>query len=662
MIKRDVMTIERAYSVLNVKGIEEKSDHYVVTGVATTPTADRAYDEVMPLGAQYKLPLPMLFHHESKKPIGNVVKATPAKKGIPVEIHIPKVAEAGALKDRIDEAVQSIKYKLVVGLSIGFKALEYEYLDTGGIRFNKWEWLELSLVTIPMNAEGVLTLSAVKAIDSRQLAASGRMLKGSTSPGVSGSKTSNANGGMKMDIKVKLAELEADFTAQTTIMKGVVAKAEADGRDITSLDENEQEEYDAARALKKSLEVAIDRTRDLLDSSATAKPISGKSARDASQARAGRIEVKSNLPKGTAFTRYAMALMASKGNIMQAAEIAKAHWHDSTPEVETVLRTAIAAGNTTDSTWAAPLVEYNTMTGEFIELLRPATIIGRIPGLRRVPFNISMPRQTSGASAGWVGEGKAVGLSKGAFDTVTLRFAKAAGLVVMTDELVRFSNPAAEGLVRTDLIGAMAAFLDRQFVDPVVAEVSNVSPASITYGVAPVEASGTDIDALNADFEQMFQAYLTANLSLSDAIILMTEQQAMKIGMMKNTLGQREFPNLKASGGEMFGLPVITSESAVATEDPASPQSYEAGGLIILAKASEIMLADDGQVFLDSSREASVQMDSGPDEPTTNSTVLVSLWQRGLVGLKAERVINWKKRRDAAVQYITGAAYTSVTA
>ncbi|QDO99089.1 phage major capsid protein [Ferrovibrio terrae] len=373
-----------------------------------------------------------------------------------------------------------------------------------------------------------------------------------------------------------------------------------------------------------------------------------------------KIMTYSYLPKGTAFTRYAMALAAAKGDLMQAAALAK-RWDASTPEVGNVLKSAISAGTTTDATWAAPLVEYNTMSGEFIELLRPMTIIGRIPGLRTVPFNISVPRQSAGVSMAWVGEGRAAPFGAMDLDTVALRWAKAAGIVALTKELALFSSPAAEALVRSDLLAAMAQFVDRQFVDPVVAEVSNVSPASITHGVTPRRASGTTANHARADLEFLFAQFLAANLTLAGAVLIMTEEQAIRFSMMR-TGGSYDFPGISAAGGVMFGLPVITSESAVATEDPASPQSYEAGGLIILAKASEIMIADDGQVFLDSSGVAALQMDSEPDEPTTNSTVLVSLWQRGLIGLKAERVINWKKRRSAAVQYITGAAYTSVTA
>lgn len=368
------------------------------------------------------------------------------------------------------------------------------------------------------------------------------------------------------------------------------------------------------------------------------------------------------LPKGTAFTRYAMALAVAKGDLMQAAAFAE-QWDGSTPEVGRVLKTAVAAGTTTDATWAAPLVEYQVMASEFIELLMPQTIIGRIPGIRPVPFNISMSKQATAGNVGWVGEGRAAPLGSLAFDNnMTLRWAKAAGIVVLTKELARFSSPAAEAVVRSDLLGAMTKFLDRQFVDPVVAEVSNISPASITYGVTPRVASGPDLAAWEEDFDHMLQAYLAANLSLAGAVLLMTELQAMRFAQMKTTAGAVAYPDIGANGGSMWGIPVVASENVIATEDPASPQAYEAGGLIILAKASEIMLADDGQTFLDSSGEASLQMDDDPAEPTADTTVLVSLWQRGLVGLKAERVINWKKRHASAVQYITGAAYTPVAA
>ena len=339
--------------------------------------------------------------------------------------------------------------------------------------------------------------------------------------------------------------------------------------------------------------------------------------------------VKPDLPPGTAFTRYAMALAASKGNRWEAIEIAK-KWKDQTPEVSLVLehdipvmmRTAVSEGTTTASTWAAPLIAYNIMASEFINYLRPATIIGNIPGLRRVPFNIQMPRATAGTSVGWVGESAPKPVSSMAFDTVTLRWAKAAGIVVLTDELVRFSNPSAEAVVRADLVAAMAQFLDRQFVDPAVAAVTNVSPASITNGVTPVTPTGTTAAAFRADIKTLFATFLAANLSTTGGVWIMTQSQALSLAIMQNSLGQQVFPTMTSAntGGTLLGYPVVASENI-----PSTTGSPTEGYPIIFAIAPEILLADDGQVIIDASNQASVQMDTAPDSPPTSSTSLVSL-------------------------------------
>jgi HK97 family phage prohead protease len=181
--------LKRAYSLLEVKEITEAGDHYVIKGTATTPTPDRYMDEVDPLGAQFAESIPLLWQHRSDKPVGRTELGKPTKKGIPYTSLIPKVSEPGALRDRIEEAVQSIRYRLVAAVSIGFRVVDnaIEYMGNGGMRFLKFEILELSLVTIPANAEA--TIDSIKSIDTAMRAASGnsqkRVVKLIT-PGVSG--------------------------------------------------------------------------------------------------------------------------------------------------------------------------------------------------------------------------------------------------------------------------------------------------------------------------------------------------------------------------------------------------------------------------------------------------------------------------------------------
>lgn len=165
--------MDRAYSAIDVKELTEDDGKVYIDGMASTPTPDRMNDIVDPMGAKFETPMPLLWQHDHRKPIGHVTFAKANKNGIPFKAEIPKIMETGALKDRVDEAIQSLKYKLVAAVSIGFNPIDgdYEFLDNGGIQFNSWEWIELSLVTIPANPEARISLA--KSIDREILSASG---------------------------------------------------------------------------------------------------------------------------------------------------------------------------------------------------------------------------------------------------------------------------------------------------------------------------------------------------------------------------------------------------------------------------------------------------------------------------------------------------------
>jgi len=657
------MELSRAYSILEIKSVSE--DKRTISGVATTPTPDRLGDVVEPLGVSFKNPVPLLWQHNASQPVGFTKFGKPTKDGVTFEASILKIDEPGNLKDRLDEAWQSVKLGLVRAVSIGFRALEYAFMDGGGIRFVKSELMELSLVTIPANADA--TINQVRSVDAALRAASGLPEPARpTPPGASGTNQTQVKRATKVPtISEQIASFTATREQKSVRMDQLMNEAGERGE---TLSVSEAEEYDGLRDEIKKLDEHLARLREREQLNIrSAAPAGGEDPQAASRARAGighnsgpmgagsvPATVRApQLPKGIGFARYTMALAIAKGNIMHAVEIAKANdrWRHETPDVEMVLRAAVAAGTTTDTTWAGPLVQYQNLASEFVEYLRPLTIIGRIPGLRRVPFKVKIPRQTGGSTVNWVGEGKVKPVSSLAFDSITLDFAKIAGIVPLTEELVRFSSPSAEGLVRDDLAKAIVQFMDSEFVDPTNA-ATDVSPASVTYGVTPVTPTGTTAAALRADVKTLIASFLDSNLSPAGAVWVMTQQTALSISLMTNSLGQPEFPGITMNGGTFVGLPVVTSENI-----PAAGGSPTDGFPIILMKTDEILLADDGQVTIDASREASLQMDTAPDSPPTASTTLVSLWQHNMVAIKAERFINWKVRRTDAVGYIQGARY-----
>lgn len=647
--------MNRAYAILDIKAMSD--DDRVIEGIASTPSADRMGDIVEPMGAKFALPMPLLWQHDSRQPIGHVEFAKPTAKGIPFKARLASTDEPGALKERLDEAWQSIKLGLVRAVSIGFRSLEHSYMEGGGVKFHSWEWLELSAVTIPANADA--TITSIKSIDHELRACLGEVqpdVEGSAerpnTPAVVGKSTqpTKVKAMSKMTIGEQIAAYENTRRAKQARMDELQDAVIAEGRTKSA---GEREEYDTLREEIGGIDAELKDLRDR-ETSMVARAVVVDNATTAKEGSAlrtayGSVTLRQRPEKGIAFTRLLGAKYLAMQHHCAPWDIAK-RWTD-TPEVEAILRAAVAAGNTTNSTFAESLVELQNISGEFIDMLRAKEVISRLTGIDRVPFNTKIPRGTGDPTAYWVGEGDVKPLSSAAFDSIELTFAKVAGIVPMTQELMMFSNPSAEVKVRDGLLAAVAYLTDRDFLDPTKTASTGISPASVTNGVTGVAATGTTADAFRADFANMLSEFAEANEDPSGVVIVMTPQQALKLGLMRNTLGNREFPDINMNGGFIEGFPVLTTTNIAATGG--SPTD---GYPIVAVNAPNIAMAEGG-IEVDISREASLQMTDSPDSPETASTVMVSLWQRNLVAIKAERFITWKKKRDTSVQLITHAKY-----
>lgn len=661
--------INRVYSTMVVKAVDE--DKREITGIASTPGTDRMGDIVEPGGAEFTLPIPLLWQHDHSQPIGNVVAARVTDKGIEIRATLVKPTDdmPSQLIARLSEAWLSIKTGLVRGLSIGFSPLEYSFMEDG-IRFLKWNWHELSAVTVPANAEASIT--SIKSLDTAARASSGSKArsgvepaeKSAPPPGVSGTPKQPASGGVSyarkkgkdsMNIAEQIEAAKAKLSALQKSMEDLM-KAAADAG--TTLDAAQSEEFDGHEAEVASVTAHLKRLESMQKTAvATARPVVGTSDEGAAASRGGPVSVKNTqkLEKGIAFARAAKCLALGHLEHRDAIQIAKSLFGENEAIVKAtqmlVTKAAVPAATTTDTTWAGALVGDETnVFADFVEFLRPMTILGRfgqagVPALRRVPFRVPLIGQTTGGAGYWVGEGQAKPLTKFDFNRTTLEPLKVANIAVATMEVIRDSSPSADVIIRDQLAAALRERLDIDFIDPAKAAVSGVSPASILNGVTGIVSSGTDADAVRADIKALFSAFIAANNAPTSGVWVMPATTALALSLMQNPLGQSEFPGISMTGGTLFGLPVIVSEY-VPTDS--------SGAIVALVNASDIYLGDEGGIDLSMSTEASLQMDNAPDNPTTASTVMVSLWQRNLVGFRAERAINWARRRPAAVAYLTG--------
>lgn len=651
------MTI-RAFSTLKVKSLDE--DQRVIRGIASTPSPDRMDDIVEPKGATFALPLPFLWQHDQRQPIGHVTKAAVTADGIEVEVQLAKVDEPGKLKDRLEEAWQSIKAGLVRGMSIGFRPLESADIEgSWGRRFTKWEWFELSAVTIPANADA--SIVSVKSHAWKQGAASGHEPAAGarvTQPAGATAKPTHksaATGADKMTIREMIEAARAQLQHKSARMEQLVTKGAEAGETMAEV---EQTEFDGLDAECKSLQAQIKRLEAVEATKVEqAKPVNVQPAGGVVEVKRFEPVVKAPpLKDGLAVARFARYLGLAKGNVMLAEQMAKQNGREH-PQVVEMVKAAVAAGTTTHATWASPLVPAESGGfADFVEYLRPLTIVGKfgtagIPSLRRVPFRVGLVGQTSGGAAYWVGEGAAKPLTKFDFERKHLDPTKIASIAVATEELLRDSSPSADALIRDSLVEAARERMDKDFIDPTKAANGAISPASITNGVAPITASGTTADDLRSDIRAAMAQFFAARNAPTTGVWITDTITALGISLMRNALGtSQEFPGISVNGGTLEGLPVIVSDWV--TRD-------SSGGQLILVNAQDIYFADDGDFAVDLSREASLVMDSAPTMNSTTPTAaqMVSMWQTNSVAFRVERTLNWMKRRTQSVAVIDNTNY-----
>jgi len=587
--------MDRAYSLLTIKSIDAPTRR--IQGIASTPDVDRDGDVLDPAGVTFRNPVPLLLHHRQTEPIGTAF-LTVTPNGIAFDATLPIVDEAGPLRTRVDDVWQSVKAGVLSGASIGFRILAdgVKQLAPGRRHLTRTEICELSLVTIPSNANATIRLvkSLSSPLENRSMTAADH---------VANLETKRATiAGQMADVLTVAADADRTLTAdEAATHDGLSLSLKAVDADLARWKAQEQANIASAVAV-------------------VPRPMPGFA-----------VSVKSNLPAGTAFVRAACAKYVCKGDSRQAIEYAQARWKD-TPEVALYLKAAATAGTTTDPLWAGPLVQH-PVANDFIELLRPALFLDKIKGLKKVPFNTSMPAQTVGGQYGWVGEGAVKPVTSLGFGTVSLGMSKVAGIVVITKELAMLSNPDAERVVRNDMVKGIAQFINGQFIDPAVAAVAGVNPASVTNGAPTAPATADPL----ADIMGLIAYFVANDIAIDGLTFLLNPQNAFALSTKTNVDGSETFPGMTVNGGTFKGMQFIATDLA--------------GTNLIGLQPGNILYAQDGGVEIDVSQEASVAMDSAAP------TALVSLWQTNRIGIRAETFANWNKIHPNSVRYLTGAVY-----
>jgi len=650
--------LNRAYSLLEIKRVDE--DAREITGWATTPTADRMNDVVEPDGAKYTLPLPLLWQHNAGDPIGHVTAARVSKAGIEITAKIAKDVTA-----EIDRAWSLIRAGLVTGLSIGFTAIEHEFIkETRGIRFKKWNWLELSAVTIPANQTA--TITTIRSLDTAQRAASGHQpscvylgiaTANPNQPGASGRSQHVLEDKMKT-IAEQISALEAKRSADAARMESVMQKGLDEDR---TADAAEQEEYDTLSAEVKAVDSQLVRLRDLERIKATtAKPVvKAETSHEGSLARGGfspiyAVPAQTIAPQDYVW-RSLVCAVKSHFTKQNPFDIMKAEYGDDEPTravLAYVTKAASVPADTVTVGWADKLVA--TSIQDWFNALMPNSVYPALAAKGgKFTFGrngiVTMPSRaaTPTIAGSFVAQGAPIPVRQGAFTSISFTPKKMGVISTMTRDIAEHSTPAIDGLIRQAILEDTAVAIDSVLLDATAATTTR--PAGLKSAVSATTATaGGALAALIGDIRALTSALITGtNGNLRSPVWIMNPGDVLAASLLPATAGGGEFPfKAELSAGTLQGYPVIQSSNVTADT------------MLLVDAADFVSVTGDSPRF-DVNDQATLHMeDTTPLQIATGAqgsgvlaTPTRSLWQTDSIGIRMLWDLNWGLRRTGVVAW-----------
>jgi len=422
---------------------------------------------------------------------------------------------------------------------------------------------------------------------------------------------------------------------------GQAAKAEdqeAEDKKAAELVAADKKAYDGLKKEIAALDEKIDRQReaDRLKV-ATADPID-----PAGQRTTVPAQVKAAVVPGTGFVRTVIALAATKGIPMLAAQHASKLWG---PEGEAISR-ALAAGTAASGGF---LVD-DQHSREIIELLRARTVVRRA-GARTMDMpggNMNVPKHVAGSSAGYIGENTNIPAGQPGFGNRKFTARTLASLVPVSNDLIKFASANTEQFVRDDILNSMAVAEDAAFIRDqglgnapkgmrYWAATANVIPANATVNLANVT-----IDLGKAEL-----ALMGSNVPLMRPSYVMAPRSLNYLRNLRDTTGVLAFPEINASFqvgdptrpmANLRGFPVWTTTSIPVNLGGGSDESE-----VYFGDMSEAIIAEVPGITIDASDTAAYH----------DGSQVVAAFSQNQTVIRAITQHDFAMRHDVSVAVLT---------
>lgn len=220
--------------------------------------------------------------------------------------------------------------------------------------------------------------------------------------------------------------------------------------------DEDQPEYDRLKAEVEAYDAQIDRVKAAQELAAkSAQPAPGQDA----EARAPAAVETSPYAKDKSLLLGGVAKMigVGNGNIYSARQASMDLYGESHPVTKALVTATGSAGGY--------IVPPDVMN-EIIPLLRAQAVV-RSAGPRVLPMprgTMTLPGQASAATANYGSELKAIVKSEPTLNRITATYKKLTALVPVSNDMMRYADPAVDAFVRDDLVRVMALREDLAFL------------------------------------------------------------------------------------------------------------------------------------------------------------------------------------------------------
>lgn len=385
----------------------------------------------------------------------------------------------------------------------------------------------------------------------------------------------------------RLKARRAELLDQLDAINAKVMPEEGDARDLT---EDEQKDWDDLNAQIKALDRQIERVKFIhQERSSRTQPLPEDENLPRGPPGGSATGGEQKYPKGIVVARSLRIMAAAKGDVDRAQRIAR-KWGDE------MIARALGSGEGPEGGFLVPGQYYD----ELIELLRPMSVV-RAAGAVVLPMvgSLTMPKQTGGSQAEYVGENKDIPSSEPTFGQLTLRERTLAALVPVSNQLIRSSSPRADQVVLNDLIKAIAQREDKGFL---LDDGTGNKPRGIRQWAPAshvVSANATvNIGNITTDLGKAEGKLADANVMMMQPAWVMHPKVHIYLKNLRDAnTSAYAFPELRLPEPELQGYPVFTSTQI--------PIAVNGNTDIMLVDFNDVMLGDSETLEIATSTEAS---------------------------------------------------------